>query len=199
MPTETATAIAYVGAFVGLIGGGVALFNARKAVAWKKAELASSYMKELTTNQELVFACRAMDWNGGVLVVPETLQALLQDGAKTIKHDRDVMHAAMTPGLTLSQMEKDPRIQIYRTAFDSLLSWLSLVDHALNRKLFGAVDVRDLGYWVNKIDSAQWLSQFILHFGYSVALQSLKERFRDVYKPPAPKVPYEVVESSEKP
>jgi hypothetical protein len=32
MPSDAATSIAYVGAFVGLIGGGVALFNSWKAV-----------------------------------------------------------------------------------------------------------------------------------------------------------------------
>ena len=39
MPTDAATAIAYTGAFVGLVGGGVALFNARKAVCWKRPNL----------------------------------------------------------------------------------------------------------------------------------------------------------------
>src|SRR5471030_3250700 len=42
MPTDTASSIAYVGAFVGLIGGGVALFNSWKAVCWKRAELANT-------------------------------------------------------------------------------------------------------------------------------------------------------------
>ena len=31
MPSETATVIAYVGAFVGLVGGGIALFKSWKA------------------------------------------------------------------------------------------------------------------------------------------------------------------------
>jgi hypothetical protein len=47
MLSDAATAIAYVGAFVGLVGGGVALFNARKAVCWKRAELANTYMKDI--------------------------------------------------------------------------------------------------------------------------------------------------------
>jgi len=45
MPIDGATAIAYTGAFVGLVGGGVALFNARKAVCWKRAELANNYRR----------------------------------------------------------------------------------------------------------------------------------------------------------
>ena len=56
MPTDAATAIAYVGAFVGLVGGGVALFNARKAVGWKRAELANTYMMDFNNNAELIKA-----------------------------------------------------------------------------------------------------------------------------------------------
>lgn len=87
MPTDAATAIAYVGAFVGLVGGGVALFNSRKAVCWKRAELANTYMKDFNNNPELVFAGRCLDWQGGKLIVPESLRAYLPAGTKVIEHD----------------------------------------------------------------------------------------------------------------
>ena len=61
MPIDGGTAIAYTGAFVGLLGGAVALFNARKAVCWKRAELANTYMKDFNNNAELVFAGRCLD------------------------------------------------------------------------------------------------------------------------------------------
>ena len=88
MPSETATAIAYVGAFVGLVGGGVALFNSWKAVRWKRAELANSYLKDFNNNAELVFAGRCLDWNGGKLVLPESLRPYMPDGSHFIQHDR---------------------------------------------------------------------------------------------------------------
>src|SRR5580700_7816971 len=94
MPTDAATAIAYVGASVALVGGGVALFNARKAVCWKRAELANTYMKDFNNNPELVFAGRCLDWQGGKLIVPESLRAYLPDGTKVIEHDRMVYSAA---------------------------------------------------------------------------------------------------------
>ena len=74
MPTDAATAIAYVGAFVGLIGGGVGLFNARKALLWKRAELANTHMKDFNSSPELVFASRCLDWMGGKLILPESLR-----------------------------------------------------------------------------------------------------------------------------
>ena len=84
MPSEAATAIAYVGAFVGLIGGGVALFNSWTAVRWKRAELANSYLKDFNNNAELVFAGRCLDWNGGRLVLPESLRPYMPEGARYI-------------------------------------------------------------------------------------------------------------------
>src|ERR1700734_3124577 len=107
MPSDTATAIAYVGAFVGLIGGGVALFNSWKAVCWKRAELANSYLKDFNNNAELVFAGRCLDWNGGKLVVPENLRPYLPDGSKFIQHDRKVFAAALRPDLRVDELDRD--------------------------------------------------------------------------------------------
>ena len=135
MPSEIATAIAYVGAFVGLVGGGVALFNSWKAVCWKRAELANTYLKDFNNNAELVFAGRCLDWNGGKLVLPENLRPYMPDGAHFIQHDRLVFARALRPDLQVGEMDEDPRIQIYRTSMDSFLSWLCLVASALDRKL----------------------------------------------------------------
>ena len=50
---------------LGLTGGVVALLNYRKAVLWKRAELANNYLKDFNNNPELVFVGRCLDWNGG--------------------------------------------------------------------------------------------------------------------------------------
>src|ERR1700731_3111930 len=105
MPTEAATAIVYIGAGVGLIGGGVALFNSWKAVRWKRAELANNYLKDFNNNPELVFAGRFLDWNGGKLVLPENLRPYMPDGAHFIQHDRHVFERALRPDLQLSEMD----------------------------------------------------------------------------------------------
>ncbi len=104
MPTETATAIAYVGAFVGLVGGGVALFNSWKAVSWKRAELANAYLKDFNNNPELVFAGRCLDWNGGRLALPENLRAYADD-LKYIQHDRKIFEKALRPDLQILSCE----------------------------------------------------------------------------------------------
>jgi hypothetical protein len=122
MPSDAATAIAYVGAFAGLVGGGVALFNSWKAVSWKRAELANNYMKDFNTNPELVFAGRCLDWNGGKLILPETLRPYMPGGEQVIEHDRQVFARALRADLKVDEMDEDPRIQIYRTSMDAFLS-----------------------------------------------------------------------------
>ena len=178
MPTDAATAIAYVGASMALVGGGVALFNARKAVCWKRAELANTYMKDFNNNPELVFAGRCLDWQGGKLIVPESLRPYLPDGTKTIEHDRTLYAAAVSPFLQVGDMDDDPRVQIYRTSLDMFLSWLALVGSALDRRLFLVADIHDVGYWVAKIESEVVIHPFIVAYGYGTSLQKLIRLYR---------------------
>ena len=106
MPSDAATAIAYVGAFVGLVGGGVALFNSWKAVRWKRAELANSYLRDFDSNSELVFAGRCLDWNGGRLVLPDNLRAYMPDNAKVIQRDRGAFVNALRPDLRIDEIDR---------------------------------------------------------------------------------------------
>ena len=145
MPTDAATAIAYVGAFVGLVGGGVGLFNSYLAVRWKQAELANSYMKDFNGNEELVFAGRCLDWQAGRLALPDNLRAYMPNGESIIQHDRRIFSRALDPLLGVRQLDDDFRIQIYRTSIDSFLSWLCLVSSALDRKLFRVCDIEEVG------------------------------------------------------
>jgi hypothetical protein len=178
MPSDAATAIAYVGAFIGLVGGGVALFNSWKAVCWKRAELANSYLRDFDSNPELVFAGRCLDWNGGKLVLPDNLRAYMPDNAQIIQHDRTVFANALRPDLRIDEIDKDPRTQIYRTSIDSFLSWLSLVASALDRKLFTAADMEEVGYWVAKIESDPVIIEFVIAYGYGENINKLIRRYR---------------------
>ena len=178
MPSDAATAIAYVGAFVGLIGGGVALFNSRMAVAWKRAELANSYLKDLNSSLELTFACRCLDWSGGKLIVPESLRPFLADGEKSIQHDKLIFAHSLRPDLQIGELDDDPRVQIYRTSMDSFLSWLNLVASGLTRNLFAVADIEEVGYWVAKLQSEPITHNFICAYGYQENINKLVALYR---------------------
>jgi hypothetical protein len=179
MPTDVPTAILYVGAVIGLVGGGVSLFNTRKAVLWKRAELANTYMKDFNSSPELVFASRCLDWRGGKLILPESLRPYMPDGASVIIHDLAVYARAVDPFLQVGELNEDPRIQIYRTSLDGFLSWLSLVASALDRKLFLVADIEDLGYWVAKIESEVVIHPFIIGYGYQGNIEKLIRLYRE--------------------
>ena len=178
MLSDAATAITYVGAFVGLVGGGVALFNSRMAVAWKRAELANSYLKDFNSNPELMFACRCLDWSGGKLIVPESLRPFLADGEKSIQHDRLIFAHALRPDLQIGELDDDHRLQIYRTSMDSFLSWLNLVASGLNRKLFAVADMEEVGYWIAKLQSEPTTHNFICAYGYQENINKLVVMYR---------------------
>jgi hypothetical protein len=177
MPKDAATAIAIVGLLATIVGATVALFNSWKSVCWKRAELANTYIKDFNSNEEMVFAGRCLDWEGGRLMLPEKLRDYLPDRAAIIQHDKRVMAKALSPSLTLEE-DDDPRIQIYRTSMDSFLTWLSLVASGLNRKLFLVEDIEEVGYWVSKIQSERIIHGFILAYGYEERIKTLMKAFR---------------------
>ena len=177
MPKDAATAISMVGLFATLVGAGVALFNSWKSVRWKRAELANNYIREFNSNEEMVFAGRCLDWEGGRLILPEKLRDYLPDRSAILEHDKRLMAKALSPTLTLQQ-DDDPRIQIYRTSMDSFLTWLSLVASGLNRKLFLVEDIEEVGYWVSKIQSERIVHGFIFAYGYEERINTLIKAFR---------------------
>ena len=160
MASPLADTIVVVGAAVALGGFAVSLFNSWKAVRWKRAELANSYLKDLFSNEELVFACRALEWDHVRLVVPQRLVPLIPGESATMEHDRAVMQKAMSSVPSVEAVKDDPRLQIYRMVIDSLLSWLGLVDQALARKLFAAADIKEAGHWVGRLLTAPGLTAF---------------------------------------
>jgi hypothetical protein len=119
-----------------------------------------------------------LDWQGGKLIVPESLRAYLPNGTKVIEHDRTVYTRAVSPFLQVGEMDEDPRVQIYRTSLDTFLSWLALVGSALDRKLFLAADINDVGYWVAKIESEVVIHPFITGYGYATGLEKLVRLYR---------------------
>ena len=182
VPKDAATAIAIVGLFATIVGAAVALFNSWKNVCWKRAELANSYIKDFNSNEEMVFAGRCLDWEGGRLILPEKLRDYMPDRAAIIEHDKRVMAKALSPNLTLEE-DDDPRIQIYRTSMDSFLTWLSLVASGLNRKLFLVEDIEEVGYWVSKLQSERIVHGFILAYGYEERVMTLLQAFRKKNNP----------------
>ena len=156
----------------------VGVLTLRRSLLWKRSELASNFLKDLNQNEEVLFACRCLDWNACRLVLPAALQPLLPDGTRTFDHDPRLLDSAMRLDLTIDEMSADARLQIYRTAMDGLLSWLSVLSNSLDRDLFGADDLPGVGYWVNRVVARSAFDDFISEFGYGDAIDRLTHYFR---------------------
>lgn len=174
---EPAVVVSSIGVLVASLGGGLALYNARKAALWKRAELANFQVRELYANEELLFACRCLDWNAGRLVVPQSLRPLLADGMQTIEHEQTVFRSSLSVDLLADEATADARLQIYRTALDTLLTWMAATDGAIERKLYKAEDVEDAGYYLGKAARVKEVVRFIDAFGYRRSLNRLAAKY----------------------
>ena len=175
---EVAVLTGLFGGLVGLFGGGIAFFNSYMGVRWRRAELANSYMKDFNANDELVFAGRCLDWNGGMLALPVSLQPYMPDGSKVIDHNKSIYYRSISPNLQVNELSDDPRCQIYRTSIDTFLSWLSLVASAIDRGVFNVNDIEDVAYWVAKIESEPHVMSFIEAYGYGSGFEKLRIQCR---------------------
>jgi hypothetical protein len=112
-------------------------------------------------------------------VVPEGLRPLLEGTPRrdVIDHHVFLLKQAMSITLTLEEMQAEPRLQVYRTAIDSLLSWLSIVRKAIDRGLFSPIDIEPIAWWIYRIDEATYLNEFIRAFGYERDIERMKELF----------------------
>lgn len=158
---SASTTIAIMGAIIAATTAAVTIYKTRKEVSWKRAELANTYLKDFNGNEELVFVGRCLDWYGGELVLPEKLRPYSSD-RKTIKHDRAVFERSLRMDLSFEEMKGD--IQLYRTAFDSFMSWLSLVSSALERKLFTIEDIEGVEYWVKTVMEDRCTHDFVKEY-----------------------------------
>ncbi|MFS2154806.1 hypothetical protein [Rhizobium sp. Rhizsp42] len=174
---EPAIVVSSIGVLVASIGGGLALYNARKATLWKRAELANGQVRELYANEELLFACRCLDWNAGRLVVPRSLRPLLADGTETIDHDQTAFRKSLRVDLTTEEAAEDMRLQIYRTALDTLLTWMAATDSAIERRLYKAEDIEDAGYYLGQACRIDEVLRFIDAFGYRKSIGRLARKY----------------------
>jgi hypothetical protein len=124
--------------------------------------LAVALIAQLETDDELAFACRAIDWGVGPLVVPERYRALVEgipEGKKNptpaergeiVIQKPELMARALRVYLAIDP-ENEPVGLIYRYCFDKLFNHLANVHRLLNEKQLNLQDLERLRYWLERI------------------------------------------------
>jgi hypothetical protein len=129
---------------------------------WRAKDLATRLVDQLATDDELQFACQALDWGVGPMVVPARYRPLLtkrpedpdnptpRERGEIMDHDPTLMATAMevrlAPGL-----KDTPAGLVYRYCFDKLFSHLANI---YRLQVDGQVRIDDLDglkYWIRKI------------------------------------------------
>lgn len=131
--------IAAVAAIVGLI-------QYKKSENWKRAEFTGRLLEQLSSNEELAFASRSLDWGVGPLIVPIKYRVLYKVETNTISHEWSRFAKAVRPGLEFD-FRTEIDLLVYRYCFDAFCDFLDRLRIFVELRLIKLEDLSSLGYY----------------------------------------------------
>jgi len=146
--------------FIGtLVAAGGLYFTAisyREGQKWKRAELARQLVERLSTDDELAFCTRALDWGIGPLVIPQKHRPLFPDDRIVMEHDLDVLRDALHPGLLPGWRE--PEALTYRHSFDAFFTYLLRVADQVTSEHVSKEQLVGLDYYLDLVARPLYLA-----------------------------------------
>jgi hypothetical protein len=135
--------ISAVGGILGGIGTAGGLIYAARQIQlarheqqrdeqWRRTEFARGLVDQLSSNDELVFCTRALEWGVGPLIIPEKHRVLFKPQCSTFEHDQSNMSAALKADLGGGW--RAPEALTYRYCFDAFFSYIEKIRHHLEVK-----------------------------------------------------------------
>ena len=117
--------VAAVSALIAAFGATYIYRQYRREQEWRKGDLAAALMERLESDPELAFACQALDWGLGPILVPERYRPLMKKFGmvheEVLDHDTIVMATALEPRLNQATLESAQGL-IYRHCFIKLFN-----------------------------------------------------------------------------
>ena len=148
---------------IALIAAGYTALQYKQTRKWRAKDLAARLVDQLSTDDELAFACQALDWGVGPMVVPARYRPLLfrspadpdnptsEERGEIMGHDPAAFMAKALEGTLAPGLKDQPAGLIYRYCFDKLFSHLANINRL---RMDGQVKIKDLDslkYWIRKI------------------------------------------------
>jgi hypothetical protein len=139
---------------IALLGAVYTLLQYQRVKRWRAGDLA--------VTEELAFACRALDWGTGPLIVPERYRPLLEripEGQKDptpmergaiMQQNPELLARAVQVYLAINP-ETEPAGLIYRYCFDKLFAHLADVHRLVASNQIKLADLAGLKYWLERI------------------------------------------------
>lgn len=149
-------------ATIAALGAGYTALQYWRTKRWRAGDLSAAVILQLETDDEMAFACRAIDWGVGLMMVPERYRPLMEripEGRKNptpvergevIHHDTELMARAVQVNLTVVP-ETEPGGLVYRYCFDKLFAHLANVHRLLQAHQVNLDDLVGLKYWLQRI------------------------------------------------
>jgi hypothetical protein len=161
--SQNADTIAKLGPLVASVSTFIAAFGAlyvyrqyRRAQDWRKGDLAAELMERLESDEELAFACQALDWGTGPIMVPERYRPLMKrfnmPHEAVLDHNPDILSSALEPALNTETLQSAQGL-IYRHCFIKLFNHLDNISRLVASEQVAIDDLDGLKYWVNLIAS----------------------------------------------
>src|SRR5215831_19550682 len=114
------------------------------------AEFAASHVSALHDDDELEFACFFLEYQTGVLLVPQRYRAVL-GGKETIDHTAKKLEAAMARILDYGEIRSNPKILLYRNTLDRLLDYFAATNDMLDRRFILVQHISFFDYYINRM------------------------------------------------
>lgn len=128
-----------------------------KGEEWKRAELARQLVERLSTDDELAFCTRALDWGVGPLIIPEKHRPLFPEGTRIMEHDPRVLAQAVEPALGPGW--RKPESLTYRHSFDAFFTYLLRVADQVRSKHVSRDQLVGLDYYLQLVRNPPYLTR----------------------------------------
>lgn len=146
--------VAAVSALIGAFGALYVYRQYRRAQEWRKGDLAAALMERLESDEELAFACQALDWGTGPIMVPERYRPLMKrfnmSDEAVLDHAPDILASALEPILNATTLQSAQGL-IYRHCFIKLFNHMENISRLVASDQVAIDGLDGLDYWLCKI------------------------------------------------
>jgi hypothetical protein len=154
------TLVGALGVVGGLLYTGTQIRTARldqqNTEHWRRSDFARALIDRLSTDDELSFCTRALDWGVGPLIVPEKYRVLFEPECARFDHRVDVMVVALRADLDVGW--DSPEALTYRYCFDALFSYLDSIRQYLADDLVHHNQLIGLNYYLTLVRDPPYVS-----------------------------------------
>lgn len=126
----------------------------QSAERWRRTEFAAALLERLSSDEDLAFCARAIDWGVGPLLLPQKYRSLFPLG--TVKCDHDWKQFAEAVTIQLGPRWNEPEQLTYRYCFDSFAAYLETVQRHIELRNVELSHLIGLRYYLDCVFDAAY-------------------------------------------